>query len=315
MIDRKQISILCGLLVLLALLSPEGYAQQQAMFTQYMFNGLAINPAYAGSHEAISITGLAREQWTGLPGNPSTQTLSVHAPLRFSRSSWGLLLSHDEQDISQQYGVFTSYAYRIPIGRGQLAFGLQGGFTQARISLTELHIVTPDHQSDPAFGQDLKTRLLPNIGSGLYYHTDRYYIGFSVPQLLDQPLENDNQSPSSKAQLVRHYFLTGGYVFDLNNDLKLKPNFLVKSATGAPIEADFNTNLLIRETLWLGIGYRSFDALNALVELQISPSLRLGYAYDYTISGLRHVQSGSHEFMLNYTIRLSKESILSPRYF
>ena len=303
------------LLLVMLLAAPGAHAQQQAMFTQYMFNGLAINPAYAGSHEAISITGLAREQWTGLPGSPSTQTFSVHSPIRFRQASVGLLLSRDDQDISRQYGVFASYAYRIPVARGQLSFGLQGGFTQARMALTSLHIVTPGDQWDPAFGQNLKTRLLPNVGAGLYYHAERYYLGFSVPQLMQHSLDKSDNVVYGQAQLVRHYFLTGGYVFDLNPYLKFKPNFLLKSATGAPIEADFNANLLICETLWVGLGYRSFDALNALLELQISPTLRLGYAYDYTVSGLRQVQSGSHEFVLNYTIKLSKEAILSPRYF
>ena len=315
MIYREFIKALLSLLILLVLVTLSGHAQQQAMFTQYMFNGLAINPAYAGSHQAISLTGLAREQWTGLPGRPSTQTFSVHSPIQYSRASAGLLLSRDEQDITQQYGVFGSYAYRISVGPGQLSFGLQGGVTQARATLTDLNIITSGNQSDPAFGQDLKTRWLPNVGSGLYYHTDRFYVGFSVPQLLHHESDDRSLGTNRQAQLVRHYFLTGGYVFDLNPDLKLKPNFLLKSATGAPMEADFNANLLIRETLWLGVGYRSFDALNALVELQLSPTLRLGYAYDYTISGLRQAQSGSHEFMLNYTIRLSKQSILSPRYF
>ncbi|MGB3852204.1 MAG: type IX secretion system membrane protein PorP/SprF [Tunicatimonas sp.] len=310
LIHRRFVSML----LVAALTTTAAYAQQQAMFTQYMFNGLALNPAYAGSHEAISLTALGREQWSGLPGSPSTQTFAAHAPLRFSRASVGLLLSRDDQDVSRQHGVFASYAYRIPVAKGQLALGLQGGFTQARTALTSLQIVTPGDAPDPTFGQDLNTGLLPNIGAGLYYHTERFYLGLSVPQLIDHQLEQEG-ALTEQAQLVRHYFLTGGYVFDLNPSLKFKPNFLIKSVPGAPVEADFNANLLIRETLWVGLGYRSFDALNALVQLQISPALAVGYAYDYTVSGLREVQSGSHELMLNYTIRLSKESVLSPRYF
>ena len=304
---------LAGVILLVAAATSGAYAQQQAMFTQYMFNGLALNPAYAGSHKAISLTALGREQWNGLPGSPSTQTFAAHAPIRFSRASVGLLLSRDDQDVSRQHGVFASYAYRIPVGQGQLALGLQGGFTQARTNLTSLQIVTPGDAPDPAFGQNLNTGLLPNVGAGLYYHADRYYLGFSVPQLFDHQLAQE--AVNEQTQLVRHYFLTGGYVFDLSPYLKLKPNFLVKSVPGAPVEADFNANLLVRETLWVGLGYRSFDALNALVQLQISPALAVGYAYDYTVSGLREVQSGSHELMLNYTIKLSKESVLSPRYF
>lgn len=301
--------------VLLMGISSVVQAQQQAMFTQYMFNGLAINPAYAGSHDAISLTGLMREQWTSLPGAPSTQTLAAHSPIRFSRASVGLLLSRDDQDVMQQYGAFASYAYRIPIGKGQLAMGLQGGFTQVRTNLNQLNIITVDNNPDPTFAGNVSTKLLPNVGAGLYFHTKKYYLGLSVPQLIHHSLDNIEKTTASQAEQLRHYFLTGGYVFALNPQLKLKPSFLLKSVPGAPVELDVNTNLLINETLWLGLGYRSFDALNAMAQLQVTPQLSIGYAYDFTVSGLRKVQSGSHEIMLNYTIKLSKESILSPRYF
>ncbi|WKN43073.1 PorP/SprF family type IX secretion system membrane protein [Tunicatimonas pelagia] len=298
-----------GLLVaVLLLLSLASFAQQQAMYTQYMFNGLAINPAYAGSQESLTLTALGREQWAGFEGAPSSQTFSAHAPLRNRKIAVGLLLTHDEIGITNQYGAYAIYAYRIQMAKGTLSAGLQAGFNNYRAAFSQVNV----RQNDGSFAADDLQGFLPNFGTGLYYSTQRFYVGFSLPQLLTNPYPGFD---GSRAQQYRHWFLSSGYVIDLNTDLKLKPNVLVKAVEGAPIELDLNANLLIRELIWLGVSYRSFDAISGLFELQVTPGFRIGYAYDYTLTDLQQFNTGSHELLLNYRFLRKDKKMLTPRYF
>jgi type IX secretion system PorP/SprF family membrane protein len=305
--NRKAMAGVIGLLICL-LVSP-AHAQQRMMFTQYMFNGLAINPAYAGSQESLDLTALAREQWIGLDGAPSTQTFSAHAPLRNQRIALGLLLTHDRIGVSDQTGLYGIYAYRIKLKHGTLSAGLQLGFDSYRTGFSRVKI---EVDGDRHFSVDNARAFLPNFGTGVYYATKKFYAGVSAPQLLNNLYPGHAQS---RARQFRHWFASAGYVIDLNRDLKLKPNVLLKAVQGAPASVDLNTNLLIKETLWVGMSYRSFDALSWLVELQASPKIRIGYAYDMTVSPLKQVNSGSHELMLNYRVSLHKSKIITPRYF
>ncbi|WP_185154369.1 type IX secretion system membrane protein PorP/SprF [Fulvivirga sp. M361] len=284
-----------------------GYAQQQAMFTQYMFNGLVLNPAYAGSHETVSATALAREQWTGIDGAPSTQTFSLHSPVVNQRFALGLVLLHDEIGVTDQTGAYLSYAYRIPVSENiKLSFGLQGGVTFFDARLSEAF-------ENDQVGIDV-SESQGNFGFGTYIYSDRFYAGISVPQLLENEFDRDN--PDSDSRIVRHYFGTVGYVFDLSRSLKLKPNILVKAVDGAPLEFDVNANFLIHDIVWLGVSWRSFDSFDALVQFQVTPKLQFGYAYDFaTTSELRRVNGGSHEFMVNYRFGSNKSRIITPRYF
>ncbi len=288
---------------------PEAQAQQQAMYTQYMFNGLAINPAYAGSHDALSLTGLARIQWVGIDGAPNTQTFSAHSPVA-DRSSLGLFLIHDNIGVTNQYGLYGSYAYRIPIGEGSLSMGLQVGFNSYSIDLNQVSV----QNTDPNFSVDDAGGLEPNFGAGLFYSTERFYIGASVPHIVNNEFLSSDINESNARQ-YRHYFLTAGLVFDLGPSLKLKPNFLVKAVQGAPVEYDLNANLLIKEVLWVGVSYRTEDAISGLIEMLLTPQLRLGYAYDYTTSELQDFNTGSHELVLNFRFAFDKSKVLSPRYF
>ena len=300
---RKSILALSALFVTCA-----SYAQQQALYTQYMFNGLAINPAYAGSQGALALTALGREQWVGFEGAPSSQTFSAHAPLRNDKIALGGLLTHDKIGITDQYGVYAIYAYRIRMARGTLSAGLQIGFNNYQAMFSRVKV----RDDDNSFTADDLQGFLPNFGTGLYYSTNRFYAGFSLPHLLTNPYPG---ADGSRAQQYRHWFVTAGYVFDLNPDLKLKPNLLVKAVEGAPVEVDINANLLIREVLWVGLSYRSFDAVSALLELQATPRFRMGYAYDYTLTGLNKITTGSHELMLNYRFMQKDQKMLTPRYF
>lgn len=296
-------------LVLMLIAGYTSYGQQQVMFTQYMFNGLALNPAYAGSHETISITALAREQWTGIDGAPSTQTLSIHSPVFNKRIGLGLLVLHDEIGVTEQTGAYASYSYKIPFTNdARLALGLQAGFTSYNARFSEVS------DTNPVFATGDVQESHPNFGFGAYYYTDRFYAGFSVPQLIQNTIDRDNEDSDSK--IVRHYFATAGYVMDLNQNLKLKPNALVKAVNGAPVEIDLNANLLINEVVWVGLSWRSFDSFDALFQLQITEQLQFGYAYDFaTTTDLRRVNGGSHEIMLNYRFSFHKSKIITPRYF
>ncbi|WKN31503.1 type IX secretion system membrane protein PorP/SprF [Porifericola rhodea] len=297
------------LMVCISMCSTLAYAQQQAMFTQYMFNGLAINPAYAGSHESLSLTALGREQWLGLEGAPSSQTFSAHAPLRNKKIALGMLFTHDQIGETNQYGAYAIYAYRLKLAKGILSAGLQAGFNTYKASFSQVFVRQGD---DGAFNADELHSFLPNFGAGAYYNTRRFYVGFSLPHLLNNayPGQEDTQ-----ARQYRHWFLTSGYVFDLNHNLKLKPNMLIKAVEGAPLEVDINANLLIKELVWFGLSYRSFDAMSALLEFQATQQFKFGYAYDYTLTDLKQFHTGTHELMLNYRFLKKDKKMLTPRYF
>lgn len=285
------------------------YSQQQPMYSQYMFNGMALNPAYAGSHESLSLTAISHHQWVGVEGAPSTQTFTAHSPVRNEHVGLGMILMRDKIGVTNHLSGTFAYAYKIPLRKGVIAAGLQASFNQYSIRYSETHIT-----NDVAFGQDDVSRILLNFGTGIYYKTSKFYAGFSVPQLIANKVETGENA--SSINLVRHYFFTSGYVFDLNRDLKLKPNVLIKANDGSPLSVDLNANLLIREVVWVGLSYRSFNSLGALLELQATDQFRFGYAYDFPVaSKIAGWNSGTHEFMLSYNFTFSKNRSYSPRYF
>lgn len=303
---KKQI-ILVTLMIVAAWAAT---AQQQPMYTQYMFNGLALNPAYAGSHESLSLTALSRFQWVGVDGAPTTHTFSAHSPIPGRQIAVGLLFSNDQIGVTSQNSLFASYAYRIDLGNSVLSLGLQAGLRNADINFSELSVNDPNLES--AFSS-----FKPNFGIGAYWYSQRFYAGLSVPTALKNKW-GANQDVLAEANVytdIQHYFATAGMLLDFSPTLKLKPSILIKSVAGAPMEIDLNANLILDDKVWVGLSYRSFDAISLLFDLQISPQLRFGYSYDYAVTGLREVTSGSHELMLNYRFVFSKTKIVTPRYF
>ena len=303
-----------GLLLAVALngLTDQSLGQQQILFTQYMFNGLALNPAYAGSDSTLNLTILAREQWLGFEGAPSNQVFSGHTSLGpFNKMGVGLQIEREEIAVTEVLNLYASYAYKIPLGHGSLAMGLQAGLTNQKQTLTELAL--PPGVVDPSFDENVST-MLPNFGAGLYYRTNRFYAGFSVPFLLENSF--DKSDIILAARQLRHYFLSGGYLFDLSPSLRFKPHILVKSVTGAPVNVDLNANFLIKEIVWAGLSLRNLNSFNALLEIQLNKRLKMGFAYDFVTSDLGKVNSGSGEFMLNYRVfKGVPERVISPRYF
>lgn len=305
-------------------------AQQEYMITQYMYNGLSLNPAYAGIHEGISVSGLWREQWVAIDGAPSTQLLSIHSPLNYRQASVGALLYRDKVGVKTEHTGYFSYAYRVQLtANAKLSMGLQANVHQFNNDASALEsqngVVSNADPNDPLYSSFLSENvgMKGNFGAGLLLHSDRYYVGVSIPQLLRSKLFKDGISGENNPRLQQHLFATAGYVFNTENDLVLKPNLLMKYVKNAPLELDLNMNVLVSNILWLGASFRThlsqseekgsiFESISGLVALQITPQMQVGYAYDFTTTALN---TDSHEIMLNYIFNLPTNKILTPRYF
>ena len=292
------------------------FAQQLPQFTQYMFNTISINPAYAGSRETFSAVGLHRSQWVGLEGGPETQTLSIHTPLRNEKIGLGLSFINDKLGYENFSYIYGDFSYTIQTGvNSKLAFGIKGGFTH--YNLDEELLNDPSVVNDPFFN-DVSNRWSPNVGAGLYWHSQRWYVGLSAPRILNTDYNNGRQGQIDYIALERiSYYVTGGYVFDLSETTKLKPSVLLKATNGAPLSFDISANFLFNETFWIVGGYRLNEnaaAIGGIADFQVSKQLRIGYAYEYPISDIRPYTSGTHEVLLMFEVFKSKR-IKSPRYF
>ncbi|MFD2936911.1 PorP/SprF family type IX secretion system membrane protein [Spirosoma flavum] len=312
-----------GLLLLLWLGSRPLQAQQDKMFSQYMFNMLALNPAYAGSRDVLSMSALYRNQWAGLPGAPQTATFTADMPLNSERVGLGIQLYSDKAGVMAEAGGFLSYAFRIKVGpKTTLALGLQGGASSYQANLTQV-TTSPDGQLDPAFASNI-SKLLPNFGTGIYLSNDRAYLSVSAPRLIKNKLSEYNVGDLRSVQ-ARQAYVAAGFVVGLSGVVKLKPSVLVKYAEGAPLGFDANLNIWFADRLALGASIRrnqfsswtkySTDAVVGLLEIQLTDQFRFGYSYDRTLSQLQSVAPSSHEVMIRYEFGFGKNRILTPRYF
>ena len=307
--------LLKGLIVIVVLLIQCGdlFAQQNALFSQYMFNTLAFNPAYAGSRNVATATALYRNQWVGIEGAPNTGTFTMDAPFANERLGLGIQLISDKVGITKTTGIAVSSAFRIPINDGSLSFGLQGSMNNyhAAYSRVNLDPSVPDR----AFTSDAN-KTLYNFGSGIYYRNSRLYAGFSVQDFVRNRLNNDTIDVGDvTARQSAHAYLATGYVFPLGLDFNLKTSMLLKGVKGAPLQASLNTTLWIKELIAIGVEYRTSADISAMMEVKVSPRVSIGYAYDKSMTSLRTLNSGSHEFMLKYEFSFDRDRILSPRYF
>ncbi len=286
-------------------------AQQNIQFTHYMYNNLSINPAYAGSHQALNITGIFRKQWVGLDGSPLTTNIYAHAPI-FKGLSVGLNLTHDEIGPIKYTtpNLSLSYGFRVS-QKSTLAFGTSAKLNHYNGSISTLSATDPGDQflllapgNHNAF----------NVGAGAYLYSDKYYVGFSAPDLLTDQLENFYPNSTNEV-LQRHYYLMGGAIFDLSGSVKFKPSAQLKLTKNAPLSLDLSGQFLLKEKLWLGAMYRLGDAIGILVGYQFNEQLKAGYSYDFTLTKLRSVNSGSHELFISYDFFFRKKQVISPRYF
>jgi type IX secretion system PorP/SprF family membrane protein len=303
--------IIIPLVLLVLLFAGNASAQQDAMYSQYMFNMMSVNPAYAGSRELLSVTGLARAQWRGIEGAPTSQTLSIDGALRNKKVGLGLNVFNDKIAITNNTGAYGVYAYRLRMRKSTLAMGMQLGIVQYRANLSQATLSQGSTSDDRAFQANVST-WIPSAGAGIYLSSDRYYIGASLPNLYSTQIGKESQVKVNKYD---HLFAMAGYVISFNEDFKLKPSVLFKAVKGAPLEWDLNANFWMYDKLGLGLSYRTGDALVAMVEIQVANNFRVGYAYDYTLTALQRYTTGSHELLLRYEFGFTKDKILTPRYF
>ncbi len=299
----------------LALTNLAAFAQQEAMFTHYMYNTMSVNPAYAGTRDRVSASLLHRSQWIGFDGAPSTQTFVVHSPIIQENIGIGLSAVNDIIGPVRQSMVYADFSYKIKLGNaGKLSFGLKGGIKMLNANLRELE--TYD-LGDEVFAQDIRNELLPNVGFGLYYYSDKFYIGASAPKLIEQKFGVTGSDASLTAGDIRHYFAIAGAVIDLNEKWKIRPAAFMKVTPAAPIEGDISASFFYNEKLWLGAMYRTGDAAGLLVGTFLSDKLALGYSFDWSFANqTMRYNYGSHEVMLQYDFKLREyKAVISPRYF
>lgn len=305
-------------------------AQQDAAYSMYMFNGLFLNPAYAGSQEVISVMGIYRHQWAGLEGAPRTANISVHTPFRRDQYAIGLTLTNDKLGLANTFSVTPAFSYRLRIKQTRLCFGVQASFSYFYQNNNKADLADK-LQPDVAFSLN-ENLFVPNIGFGVYWYGKRFFVGASVPHLLPAKLRDKTGVSgynTSIARMYNHYLFTAGYVFGKEASVvKFRPSILMKWQKGLPKnipQFDINLALLFVERVWLGVGYRTAgdgqgkgnyagQSANVFVTFKATPQLQFGYCYDAEISALRKYNGGTHEIMVGYDFYYNKKRFVTPRF-
>ena len=298
------------LLFALMITSFASFAQQDAQYTQYMYNTVNVNPAYAGSRGVLSIFGLHRTQWVGLDGAPVTNAFSINSPIENSNLGVGLSFVNDRIGPTVENTISADLSYTIQTSETyKLSFGVKGTANLFNLDVTKLN---PENANDPLL-QGLNNNFSPNVGAGVYFHSDKLYLGASVPNFFETKRYDDNSVAVYKERT--NLYLIGGYVFDLTSNLKFKPAFLTKVVEGAPLQVDVSGNFLINEKFVLGAAWRWSAAVSLMAGFQVSDGLYIGYGYDLETTKLRKYNSGSHEVFLRFELFKKAERIVSPRFF
>jgi len=306
-----NIAVLVTLIILTHVVS---HAQQEPLYTQYMFNTQTINPAYAGTWESGGFVTLARHQWVGWEGAPKTYTFSFQAPLKNENFALGLNVISDRIGREKRFSLLADYSFLIKLTEtSKLRLGLKGGFTNYSNNLT-LYNLDEEGNQDPLFSTYIDNKFMPSFGFGAFLYDKNYYLGVSIPRLVSAKFEENYNNYSTQYQM-RHYYLIAGLVFTLNEYLKFKPTFLAKATSGVPSQFDFTANFLFNEKIWLGAMIRTGDSFGFIAQWIVKERLRLGYAIDFTTTKLQNHHNGTHEIMISYELKFSKEEVVSPRYF
>lgn len=310
-LKKLIVSILTLIVVMFCVL--ESKAQQDPMYTQYMENLLTLNPAYAGSRDVLSMMAVSRNQWVSMPGAPVTRSLSVHSPIKTTNMGLGLSILSDQLDPVKQTGVYLDYSYTLYLSnKRSLAMGLKAGVNFFEAGISNLETVQPD---DPVFANDINRNFLPNFGVGAFYYTPTYYVGLSIPKLIENKINKNSVSTQSISREEMHIFFMAGYVFDVNRIVKFKPSILTKYVKNAPVSLDMTGTFLFYERLWLGAMYRVGDSFGGLLQMQATNQLKIGYSYDLPINKLGAYNKGTHEIMVSFDFNFGKGRVRSPRYF
>lgn len=285
------------------------YAQQDSQFTQYMYNTINVNPAYAGSRGVMSVFALHRSQWVGLDGAPTTNAISINTPLNSSKLGLGVSIINDKIGPVHENTISADLSYNVPTSETfKLSFGLKATANLFDLDVSRLNPV----DDDPSL-HDYNNKFSPNIGAGLYLHSSKAYVGFSVPNFIESNRYDSNEVAINKEKI--NYYLIGGYVFDLNSYIKFKPAFLTKMVKGAPLQVDLSGNFMFNDKFMVGMAYRWSAAISAMVGMQVSDGLYIGYGYDLDSTKLDNYNSGSHEVFLRFELFKNNDKITTPRFF
>ena len=287
-------------------------AQQDAQYTQYMYNTVSVNPGYAGSRGHMSIGALHRSQWVGLDGAPTTQTLNIHSPIGQKNVGLGFSIVNDKIGPTSETNFDIDFSYTIPVSKeGKISFGLKGSINLLDIKFSELN----QYAQDQTLQQDIDNRLSPNIGTGVYYHTDKFYLGLSVPRILETSYFDESSLSTAKEQM--NFYLITGYVWDLNSFVKFKPALLTKIVQGAPLQVDASANFMFNDKFIIGAAYRWDAAVSGMIGFNLSNEFLIGVAYDREITdlGSARFNDGSFEVILRYDFIKTKDNLKSPRFF
>ena len=299
----------CVIILLLVQLSVFG--QQESIYSQYLFNPYIVNPAYAGSRDAVSAVLINRNQWVGLEGAPNTQSLSIHVPTNKNKLAWGANFSHDKFGPTRNITAQATAAYHLVLEDGILSFGLRGGILNTQLNFNELQF----REENDAVDTKLKTSAIaPTFDFGLYYYTPKFYAGISSTHITKHQYKLNGLTNHDSYYLRRHYYFTSGYVFDVNYNTILKPSILMKYTEQAPLSIDFNLQAMFYKRFWLGIGLRNFNSIILLTDINITDYLRIGYSYDLSLTKLSSYSYGSHEILIGFDFNLKKGVVTSPRY-
>jgi type IX secretion system PorP/SprF family membrane protein len=301
------------ILVFILFCNIAAFAQQDPLFTQYMFNKLLVNPAYAGSKEVLTLDMLNRTQWVNIDGAPETFTLSAHTALRNKNIGLGFYISRDAVGPVVDQSFMGTYAYRIYMGRSSLAFGLQFGLKYFDFNWNAMNVKDPDYYFDP---QDVR-RVSPDANFGIYFQSTRMFLGLSSKQLLqnDYGYAKDKDGKTSFSKLTQHFYLMGGFATPLNDKVVFRPSMLAKYTPNAPLQLDLNASVLFSNVFWVGVSYRSAKAISFLTEFKIAEKLKLGYSYDLYLNELQPFNYGSHEIRLGFEFPIFESRMKTPRYF
>lgn len=287
-------------------------AQQDPMFSQYMFNTLSINPAFAGSAGITTLNGIYRHQWTQIDGAPVTQSITGHGKLLSQNIGVGGTILNDKIGPIRQTGVYADASYIMDLGNSKFAFGIKGGVNFFQADLLDLN---PSEEGDPVFGANISNKALPNFGGGIMWYSPKHILGFSVPKILSNELISGELPSFENNKERQHFFFIAGYVADVTHYMKFKPTLLVKAVEGAPLGIDISANFLFYERLWIGAMYRKTDAVGLLLQYEVNRKVKVGYAYDYVISEIGKYSNGSHEVMISFDFLKKVSGDISPRYF
>jgi len=302
------------LTIILIALSSLTFAQQDEMYTQFFTNKLAINPAYAGSKETFNFLALYRNQWVGFEGAPKTMSFSAHTPIMKNSSGIGISLLNDKIGIFKNVVMNFSYAFRVEFPFGKLSLGVSGRIQRIAVDWSQTNPYSVNDNSIPFTANNL---FLPNFGTGAYFYNDKLYLGLSVPHLLNSKYKFTDSATEieTKANAERHYFAMAGYMFEINNDFKIKPAMQYKYAKNSPMEFDFNLSLIFYNKLVIGGSIRTKDSYSGVVQFWFNDNFGIGYSHDFGYTKLANYHYGTHEIFISYDIAIKGLGVKNPRFF